>query len=174
MEVLMYSGFEELKNKNGVFAFLEMETCFTCNEYLKELKSYNTGMWTIIVIDKEVRKEFEKENLTIPLTRIYKDNKIVHEIGGILYSTQINKIFNKISLLFSENNKNQKILDLSKIKVEKAKTKIQEVQYFRVDEILNVEILGKEIIARKGDYVVLFPDSHIEVFKEKEFERFFE
>ncbi len=169
METIVYKNFINMKHKNGVFAILDMESCFACNQYMKEIKRYNKDNWTIVAMSEENSKEFfESEELKPPITRFYVDDVIEYEIGGILYDTQIKELYEVIS-----SYSNGELGMPKDLNIRTAKPKPIEVQYFKTDRFLSLELIGQPITARKNEYVVLYPDNKIEVLTEIEFDRRF-
>tara|TARA_R110001592_G_C13078987_1_gene742476 strand:- start:408 stop:926 length:519 start_codon:yes stop_codon:yes gene_type:complete len=170
METIVYSNFVNMNHKNGVFAILDIESCFACNQYMKELKRYNKDTWTIIAMSEENTKEFfEDTGLRPPLTRFYVDDKIEYEIGGILYDTQVADLYQ----LIASYSKGE-IPGTKDFNIQNAKTRSLKVQYFQTDKFLNLELLGQNITARKDEFIVLYPDNRIDVLTEIEFDRRFE
>lgn len=174
-ETIVYDNFKTLVNKTGVFVLLDMESCFACSEYMKELKKYNKDGWTIVAMTKESSVDlFNSENIKPPITRLYVNDKIEWEMLGILYHTQIKELYNKISTFQFKNGSNKPVLSDVDFNVFKARHKPIDVQCIKVNEFLNVELLGQEVIARNGEYIVLYPDNTIEVIGESKFERLYE
>jgi len=174
METIMYANYNELESKTGVFAFLDMETCFACSEYLKELKGKNLEYWTIVVMQEDEAKHFNEMGFNLPLTRLYNNDKLEIEIAGVLFETQLLKLYNRISTLIGTNTNGLELSSLNDIKTGVATAKPMTVQYFKATEFINVELLGEEIIARKGQYVVMYKSTKIEVLDDEEFHRRFE
>ena len=173
MDVILYENFE-LPIASGVYCFVNLEDCFACSEYIKELKKYDTTGWTVIGCTKEERVIIESDSSeSFPITRLYVNNKIEYEISGILYFSQIQKLYNVISSFDLTNNNNLKITALNDYKIASTSQKTVNIQYFKVLDYLNVILLGKEIIAKKDQYVVMYPDGFIEVLSEEDFERRF-
>jgi hypothetical protein len=174
-EVILYDNFKDIKNKHGVFALLDMESCMSCSQYLKDLKKYNTSDWTIVAMTKENSEEmFLEESLRPPVTRVYNNNSIIEEMRGILYSLQIKKLYNAISKIANNSyNKNIKVASTD-FKIGLAKQKNITVQCFLVKQILDVELLGQKIIAREGQWIVMYDDNKIEVLNDEDFIRRFE
>lgn len=173
MDVILFENFE-LPVASGVYCFVNLEDCFACSEYIKELKKYDTTGWSVIGCTKEERELIEKDSSeTFPITRLYVNNKIEYEISGILYFSQIQNLYKVISSFDLTNNNNLKITALNDYKIASASQKTVNIQYFKVLDYLNVILLGKEIIAKKDQYVVMYPDGFIEVLMEEDFERRF-
>lgn len=170
METVVYNNFVDMKNKNGVFAILDLDSCFACNQFMKEIKRYNKDNWTIIAMSEENTKEFfEETGLKPPITRFYLNDVIEYEVGGILYDTQIKELYDVIASYSKGEIKAPSDFD-----VRTAKQKPIEVQYFYTDKFLSLELIGQQITARKDEYIVLYPDNRIEVLTSIEFNRRFE
>ena len=170
METIVYNNFVKMNHKNGVFAILDMDSCFACNQYMKELKRFNKKGWTIVAMTDDNAKEFfDETGLRPPITRFYVDDHIEHEIGGILYDTQVADIYELIA-----SYSNGEVKAPKDFNIRKAVTKTLNVQYFYTDKFLNLELLGQNVTARKNEYIVLYPDNVIDVLSELEFKRRFE
>ena len=81
-------------NRNGIYVFIVKE-CWTCREYLRELKNNNidTRQWYLINCSEDEDYYLDLEQMdTMPLTRIYNDNVIMVEKQGVLYETQLREI----------------------------------------------------------------------------------
>ena len=93
---------DEYKNitssKNGVFVFLNTNSCPLCTDYLEVLNEKNLDGWTIVKIkDDEMKWALVNETIIgTPQTRIYLDNMVVYEKGGIFYTKQYNDIREKL------------------------------------------------------------------------------
>jgi hypothetical protein len=93
---------DEYKNitssKNGVFVFLNVSGCPLCNDYLEILNQKNLSGWTIVKIkDDEMKWALVKETIIgTPQTRIYYDNMVVWEKGGIFYTKQYKEVIAKL------------------------------------------------------------------------------
>lgn len=175
METLVYNNFKELKGKNGIYAILDLDSCFTCNEYMKELKKYNKDHWTIIAMSEENTKEFiEEEGLKPPITRIYINDRVKYEIEGVLYSKQVSSLYEQASKYGLINLKGQKMQTQQDFNVISARQKDITIQAFKCIDYLNIDLLGQEVIARKNQWIVMYPDNHIEVLDNEDYERRFE
>lgn len=170
-EVIIYSNFINIKNKTGVYCLVDMESCMSCSQYMKDLKKYNISDWTIVAMTEENSKKlFEDEGLKPPITRVYNNGSIVEEIRGILYSAQIKKIYNCLYSIIGSNNK----ISTMSFSTLSAKQKSINIQCFKVKKILDVEILGQKVLAREGQWIVMYDDNKLEVLDDIDFNRRFE
>jgi hypothetical protein len=174
-EVIMYSNFKDMKNRHGVYALLDMESCVSCSQYMKDLKVYNISDWTIVAMTKENSEEFfEVEGLKPPITRVYNNDLIEEEIKGILYAAQIKKVYNAFSKVVNSLNGQTNKTSSEDFEVVPAHQKMLFVQCFLVKRILDIEILGQRITARENQWVVMYEDNKIEVLDAIDFNRRFE
>ncbi len=175
METLVYSNFKDLKGKNGIYAILDLDSCFACNEYMKEIKKYNKDHWTIIAMSEENTKEFiDTEGLKPPITRIYVNDKIEYEVEGILYPKQMNTLYEEASKHGLVNLSGKEIKTQRDFNVITSKQKHINVQAFQCKHYLNIELIGQEVIAKKNQWIVMYPDNHIEVLNDDAYMRRFE
>ena len=121
--------------------------------------------------ESDVEELFQEINQKVPLTRIYLNNKIEYEVGGVLYHSQVKDLFAKAAEFGLVNENGKKIKSEQSFNVIQAKQKDINVQAFQASDFLNVELLGQEVIARKGQWIVLYPDNHIEVLDDTQFIR---
>jgi hypothetical protein len=171
----MYANYNALVNKTGVFVLLDMESCFACSEYMKELKQYNTDGWTLVAMTEEDSADLmSKEQLKTPVTRLYVNDSIEWEALGILYATQLKKLYNAISVLKQTNTNGIEKTSSTDFKIVPGSQKSLSVECFKVNEFLHIEILGQDVIAREGQWVVLYKDNHVQVFDDDEFNRRFD
>lgn len=174
METIIYNNFVDIPKKDGIFALLNVESCFACSEFLKEIKHYNKEYWTIVALsDDDIENMTEAEKLNPPVTRIYVNNKIEYEVAGVLYDKQMRELFRKAASLGLVNEKGQQIKTEQSFNVRQMKQRAIDVQCMQATEYLNIELLGKEVIAKKGQWIILYPDNHIEVLDPEPFERRF-
>jgi hypothetical protein len=174
METIVYENFKSIPNKTGIFALLNIESCFACNEYMKEIKQYNKNHWTIVALSDEDGDDlFEETGLKPPITRIYVNDRIEYEVGGVLYHKQIKDLFDRAATLGLVNDQGREIKAPQSFNVIEAKQRDIRVQAFQAQDFLNVELLGQEVIARKGQWIVLYPDNFIEVLDKEAYERRF-
>jgi hypothetical protein len=175
METLVYSNFKELKGKNGIYAILDLDSCFACNEYMKELKKYDKDHWTIVAMSEENTLEFiEEEGIKPPITRIYINDRVLYEVGGVLYPKQIATLYEEASKYGLVNLKGQKLKTQQDFNVIQATQKQVDIQAFKCNDYLNIDLLGQEVIARKNQWIVMYPDNHIEVLDDDAYMRRFE
>lgn len=175
METLVYNNFKELKGKTGIYAILDLDSCFACNEYMKELKQYDKSHWTIIAMSEENALEFTKEEgLKPPITRIYVNDRVQYEIGGVLYPKQITHLYEEASKHGLMNVKGQEMKTQQNFNVISAQQKQVNIQAFRSNDYLNIDLLGQEVIAKQDQWIVMYPDNHIEVLSNDDYERRFE
>ena len=83
-----------MESKKGKFIFI-VNGCFLCKEYMKELQKnkINTSNWYLINCDEDEDYYINHEFLdSMPNTRIYKDNVIMWEKGGVLYKKQLKEL----------------------------------------------------------------------------------
>ena len=174
METILYSNFVNIPNKHGIYALLNIESCFACNEYMKEIKQYNKNHWTIVALSDEDGEElFTETKLKPPITRIYVNNRVEYEIGGVLFHTQIRELFNKAAEFQLVNEHGQELKTEKSFEVIEVKQKDITVQAFQANDFLNVELMGKDVIARKGQWIILYPDLFVEVIDAEDYSRRF-
>ena len=82
------------EEKNGKFIFI-VKGCFLCSEYMKELKKHrvDTSDWYLITCDEDEDYYYRHQYLDkMPNTRIYKNNFVMWEQGGVLYKKQLQEL----------------------------------------------------------------------------------
>tara|TARA_R110001592_G_scaffold212344_5_gene464630 strand:+ start:257 stop:784 length:528 start_codon:yes stop_codon:yes gene_type:complete len=175
METLVYSNFKNLTNKNGIYAILDLDSCFACNEYMKELKKYDKEHWTIIAMSEEDTLDFiETEGLKPPITRIYVNDRVQYEVGGVLYPKQIITLYEEASKYGLMNVKGQEMKTPLDFNIITARHKSVNVQSFQCKDYMSIDLLGQEVVARKNQWIVMYPDNHIEVLDTEAYMRRFE
>lgn len=173
MNPLMYKNFDPI-NQNGVFCFLNMESCFACSEYMKELAQYDTKNWTMVILGDDDSEDFKSKGFTTPLTRIYVAGRIEHEVGGILYSSQVRDIYNKLASFSQVSSTGKPIAANTIPEVVVARHKQIEVSCLKATSFLSMNILGQDIEIRPNQYLVMYDDNKLEVLNEEDFNRRFE
>lgn len=158
--VVTYSTYASMDDKNGVFAFLDLDTCFVCTEYLKELQKYDKSEWTIVACPQTILE------LRTPTTIIFNNNKEVYRREGVLYSTQMREIY---EILDGNTDKMANLFTFTK-----AVTKSQEVQSMFFKSDANFKILGKEYNVKAGQWLVLWPDNKVDVYDNREYDNRFQ
>ena len=87
------------EEKHGIYVFL-IKDCWVCNDYIKELEQNfpKSETWNSIDCDEDLTYIVDELKLDdIPMTRLYDKGVMVWEKSGILYSTQRDELYNKIS-----------------------------------------------------------------------------
>lgn len=76
--------------KTGNFVFTSND-CFLCREYMRELKKNNvdTSSWYLVNVSDDIEFYSWHYLASMPVTRVYKENVIMHEQGGVLYRKQL-------------------------------------------------------------------------------------
>ena len=90
-------GFKDA-DKNGVFIFM-LDSCRICLNYLEELakEQINVSTWTLVKCDEEYRYFLQEENIDdIPITKVYKDGKIIWEKTGVLFNKQRKDLYDSL------------------------------------------------------------------------------
>lgn len=80
---------------SGVVAFLNNETCSLCEMYAKQLEPFKsvTTNWTVVLLADDDDDWCLKNLITgTPTTRVYYRGLPIHEVGGLLFDLQVNKI----------------------------------------------------------------------------------
>lgn len=84
------------ENKNGIYIFV-VDDCSVCRTYIAELKKIDTSNWHGVNCNEDIYFYFEDELVDdMPCTRIYKNNKVVWEKRGVLYSAQIQEMYKQL------------------------------------------------------------------------------
>lgn len=155
--VIMYNDYLKMEQKQGVFALLDLDGCFICDSFLKEIKNYDISTWTIVALSEKI------QDVVTPTTIVYDNNKIVYSKSGLLFAKQMREIF--------EFDK-QEIVNNS-VFVE-ATTKKQNVQAMFIKSDSNITLLGKPYELKMGQWLVLWEDNKVDVYDNREFESRFE
>ncbi len=93
MNIIKRKEFEELPRPlTGIYGFTFGEGCGLCNSYYEELQKHGCD-WTIVDLELDDQEwAFTKLLITgFPCTKVYIDDIVVYNKGGVLYSTQIRK-----------------------------------------------------------------------------------
>ena len=101
MNILNLSDFRNIEApKNGVYVFLNTNSCPLCTDYLEILNTKNLTGWNIVKITDNEKDWIFKHEVVIgtPTTRIYLDDIVVHEKRGILYTTQYDEVIHKLGV----------------------------------------------------------------------------
>jgi len=162
---LLYENIKDNPHLNGVFCYLDLERCFPCSEFMKEIKMYDTKDWNLVVMDENGRKELQSMGLDVPLTRYFVNGKIEYEIQGILYPTQIRELYDVIQ---------GKVMGTRKTKIPDFRhcaPKNDVLDCFRATEFMGLDILGQHIEIRNGQWLVLHKDNKCEVMTDEDFNR---
>ena len=99
MKIINVDEYKNIQDpKYGVFVFLNTNSCPLCNDYLEVLNQKNLSGWTIVKIkDDEMKWALVKETIMgTPQTRIYFDDMVVYQKGGIFYTKQYKEIREKL------------------------------------------------------------------------------
>lgn len=175
LEQIMWWDFKKIPYKHGLYGFINGETCAACSEYLKKLKDLGglKAQMTLVFLMKEHMQEvLSSDGVTVPFTRIYNGGEEpIWEKQGILYATQLESLF----AAWKTIDAGGKFHTMSEFDVFKAKTRVKEVQAFRANDYLNLDLAGRKVIAREGQFVVFWPDTNsFEVLNPEDFENRFE
>lgn len=166
MVVKFYSDFLN-STSDGIYSFLELEHCFACNEYLKELKHIDTKTWTMVVLGDEEKKDFIKTGASVPLTRLYVGGEIQYEHSGILYSKQVRDLYSAV----------ETFVDGGKILVPDivlAKPKNTNISCFQSKNGFSFTMFGKNIVLHQNEWLVIHDDNKLEILSEEDFDRRYE
>lgn len=169
-DTIMWREFKDMETKRGLFGFINGESCAACAEYLKQLKnlgSLKSKMTIVLLMKPHMEEVLQTDGVSVPFTRIYdgKDEPI-WEVQGILYSTQLESLFRS----WNKAETGEPIHTMDEFNVFSAKARPKEVKAFEAKSFLNIEIGGKNVIARQGQFVVWWPeDGGFEVLNPEEF-----
>ena len=156
---ILFSEFEKLENKVGLFGFINGETCSACTQYLKQLKNLGDlrrELTLVLMMKHHMQKVLESDGVSVPFTRVYNGGQEpIWEVSGVLYSTQIESLYKAYKTLSDGTS----FHTMDEFEVYKAKAKPLDVQAFDVKSYVNLRLLGKTVIARPGQVVVLWKDS---------------
>ncbi len=89
------SKFEEIikEDKLNVCIFT-YDQCSSCDRYLEELKKYSTSQFYMINIGMDIDYYIKSHKIGIvPNTRVYKSGKYIWVKSGVLYETQMEKLY---------------------------------------------------------------------------------
>lgn len=94
MNVITRKQFENIDPLNGIFVFLNGESCRLCDGFLGKLKGYNTKDWTAVLLSNDDMNHMATKHLVIkvPISRRYVDGLMVKEIHGVLFQKQIREL----------------------------------------------------------------------------------
>ena len=168
---ILWPEFKELKNKYGLFGFINGESCAACTEYLKNLRnlgSLKSKMTLVLLMKPHMQEVLSTDGVSVPFTRVYGGgDEPIWEMEGVLYSTQMESLYRAYRTLGEGGSHHS----MSEFDIFKATAKPESVQAFEVKEYINLEILGKRVIGRPGQTVVLHPSGVLEVLETAEFDR---
>lgn len=168
---ILWPEFKAIKNKHGLYGFINGESCAACTEYLKALRNIGSlkNKMVLVLLMKEHQEELLKaDGVTVPLTRIYSGGlEPIWEKEGVLYSTQIESLYKAYRTLGTGKS----FHTMDEFDVFKAVAKPSEVQAFVAKDYISLELLGKQVIARPNQVVVLHSSTGaIEVLDQTEFD----
>ena len=174
-DTILWREFTAIKPKKGLFGFVNGESCAACEEYerrLKNLGSLKSEMTLVLMMKPHQEEALAKDGVTVPFTRIYDGGEDpIWEVQGILYSTQLESLFRAYKAVME----NREFHSIDEFEVFSATAKPNEVQCFEAKEFLNMEISGRRVIARQGQFVVFWPETRsFEVLNPDEFADRFE
>lgn len=175
VDQILWPEFKQIKDKVGLFGFINGESCAACTQYLKNLKNLGTlksRMTLVLLMKPHMDEVLHADGVTVPFTRIYNGgNEPIWEVQGVLYSTQIESLYKAYKTLSDGTNHHT----MDEFKVFQAKSKVMDVQAFQVKEFVNMDIMGKTVVARPGQYVVFWRHSGaVDVLDETEFDSRFD
>ena len=175
VDQILWPEFKQIKNKVGLFGFINGESCTACTQYLKNLKNLGTlktKMTLVLLMKNHMDEVLQKDGVSVPFTRIYNGGaEPIWEVQGVLYSTQIESLYKAYKTLKDGSS----FRTMDEFKVYPAKSRVMDVQAFDVKEYLNINILGKTVVARPGQVVVLWRKTgFVEVLDGQDFDERFD
>lgn len=96
MKIITLKEYSWKKNKNGLFVFTLRNSCGLCSRAVSEISNYDnldSNFPEIIEVACETEDElFEIDLMIVPVFRLYKNDQIIWQKGGILYDKQIKEM----------------------------------------------------------------------------------